>query len=65
VAIDPALGIYLYTSNELASDVSALQLNANTGGLTQIQNTPFPSSGLPTCAVSVANGSHPTQLINP
>jgi DNA-binding beta-propeller fold protein YncE len=65
VTIDPALGIYLYTSNELASDVSAMQLNANNGGLQQVQNTPFPSSGLPTCAVAVANGSHPTQTINP
>jgi 6-phosphogluconolactonase len=65
VTIDPALGIYLYTSNMLASDVSALQLNANTGGLTQVQNTPFPTSGLPTCGVAVANGSHPTQVINP
>jgi 6-phosphogluconolactonase len=65
VTIDPALGIYLYTSNMLASDVTALQLNANNGGLKQVQNTPFPSSGLPTCAVAVANGSHPTQLINP
>jgi 6-phosphogluconolactonase (cycloisomerase 2 family) len=65
VTIDPALGIYLYTSNMLASDVTALQLNANNGGLTQVQNTPFPTSGLPTCAVSVANGSHPTQTINP
>jgi 6-phosphogluconolactonase len=65
VTIDPALGVYLYTSNTLASDVTALQLNANNGGLTQVQNTPFPTSGLPTCAVAVANGSHPTQLINP
>lgn len=65
VTIDPALGTYLYTSNLLASDVTALQLNANNGGLQQVQNTPFPTSGLPTCAVAVANGSHPTQLINP
>jgi 6-phosphogluconolactonase len=65
VTIDPALGVYLYTSDNLASDVTALQLNANNGGLTQIQNTPFPTSGLPTCAVAVSNGSHPTQLINP
>jgi 6-phosphogluconolactonase len=65
VTIDPALGIYLYTSNQLGSDVTALQLSPNTGGLQQVQNTPFPTSGLPTCAVAVANGSHPTQLINP
>jgi 6-phosphogluconolactonase len=65
ITIEPALGIYLYTSNKLASDATALKLNANNGGLQQVQNTPFPTSGLPTCAVSVANGSHPTQLINP
>jgi 6-phosphogluconolactonase len=65
VTIDPALGIYLYTSNQLGSDVTALQLSPNTGGLQQVQNTPFPTSSLPTCAVAVANGSHPTQLINP
>lgn len=63
VAIEPALGIYLYTSNNLEGDVSALQLDPHNGGLKQVQNTPFPSSGLPTCAVAVANGSHPTQII--
>ncbi len=65
IAIDQSLGIYLYTSNSLASDVTALRLSPNNGGLTQVQNTPFPTSGLPTCAVTVSNGSHATQLINP
>ncbi len=63
VTIEPALGIYAYTSNNLASTVSALKLDPHNGGLSQVQNTPFPSSGLPTCAVAVANGSHPTQII--
>jgi 6-phosphogluconolactonase len=63
VTIEPALGIYTYTSNNLASTVSAMQLDPHNGGLSQVQNTPFPSSGLPTCAVAVANGSHPTQII--
>jgi 6-phosphogluconolactonase len=65
VTVEPALGIYLYTSNSLANTVSAMQLNPHNGGLGQVQNTPFPASGLPTCAVSVANGSHPTQIVNP
>jgi 6-phosphogluconolactonase (cycloisomerase 2 family) len=63
VTIEPALGIYVYTSNNLASTVSAMKLDPHNGGLSQVQNTPFPSSGLPTCAVAVANGSHPTQII--
>jgi 6-phosphogluconolactonase len=63
VTIEPALGIYLYSANNLASDVSAMQLDPHNGGLKQVQNTPFPSGALPTCAVAVANGSHPTQII--
>jgi 6-phosphogluconolactonase (cycloisomerase 2 family) len=65
VTIEPALGIYLYTSNNLANTVSAMQLDPHNGGLAQVQNSPFPSGALPTCAVSVANGSHPTQIIVP
>jgi 6-phosphogluconolactonase len=67
VAIEPALGKYLYTSNNLDGTVSAEQLDPHNGGLVAVQNTPFPSSGLPTCAVAVANGSygHPNQIIIP
>ena len=63
VTVEPALGLYLYTANNLQGDVSAFKLNASTGGLGAVQNTPFPSSALPTCAVAVANGSHPSQVI--
>jgi 6-phosphogluconolactonase (cycloisomerase 2 family) len=63
ITVEPALGVYLFASNNLASTVSAMKLDPHNGGLGQVQNTPFPSSGLPTCAVSVANGSHPTQII--
>jgi 6-phosphogluconolactonase len=65
VTVEPALGLYVYTANNLANTVSALKLDPHNGGLGQVQNTPFPSSALPTCAVAVANGSHPTQIINP
>jgi 6-phosphogluconolactonase len=65
VTIDPALGIYIYTANNLASTVTGAQLNANTGALTPIQNTPFPASGTPTSTAVVANGSHPTEVLQP
>lgn len=67
IAIEPALGKYLYTSNYLDGTVSGEKLDPHNGGLTSVQNTPFPSSGLPTCAVAVANGAygHPNQIINP
>lgn len=67
VAIEPALGKYLYTSNRLDGTVSGEQLDSHNGGLKPVQNSPFPSSGLPTCAVAVANGAygHPSQIIVP
>jgi 6-phosphogluconolactonase (cycloisomerase 2 family) len=67
VAVEPALGKYLYTSNKLDGTISGEQLDPHNGGLKPVQNTPFPASALPTCAVAVANGAygHPTQIINP
>jgi 6-phosphogluconolactonase (cycloisomerase 2 family) len=63
VTIDPALGIYLYTSNAIDNSVSAEQLNPHTGALTAVQGTQFPAAALPTCAVAVANGAHATQIV--
>ncbi len=65
VAIEPALGIYLYTSNNLDGTISGQKLDPHNGTLTAVQNTPFPASGLPTCVVAVANGSHATQIVQP
>jgi 6-phosphogluconolactonase (cycloisomerase 2 family) len=65
LALDPALGIYLYTANFQESSVSGERLNPSTGVLTGIQNTPFPSNASPTSVTIVANGSHPTELLQP
>jgi 6-phosphogluconolactonase len=65
VAIDPALGVYLYTSNGLDNTISGEKLTPGTGGLVGIENSPFPGSGTPTCVTVVANGAHATQLITP
>jgi 6-phosphogluconolactonase (cycloisomerase 2 family) len=64
VAIDPALGIYLYTSNNLSENVSGEQLNPKTGALENIQGTPFNAQPLPTCLVAVANGAHASTLVH-
>ncbi len=63
VAIDPALGIYLYTSNEIDNNVSGEQLNPQTGALEQIQGTPFSSQTLTTCVVAVTNGAYASQIV--
>lgn len=65
VNIEPALGIYLYTSNNLDNTTTGLKLDSHNGTLQNVQNTPFPAAGTPTCVVAVANGSHATQVVNP
>jgi 6-phosphogluconolactonase len=64
VTVEPALGKYVYTSNSLDSSISGEVLNQNTGGMTAIANTPFPTSTLPACITSVANGAHARSVIN-
>jgi 6-phosphogluconolactonase (cycloisomerase 2 family) len=65
LSIEPALGIYMYSANNLDNTTSGLKLDAHNGTLQNVQNTPFPAAGTPTCVVAVANGSHATQVVNP
>jgi 6-phosphogluconolactonase len=65
ITIEPSLGIYVFTSNLLDGSISGEKMNANTGELTGIVNTPFPTSTLPSCITSVANGSHARSIVNP
>lgn len=62
-AIDPNLGIYLYVSNNKDGSISGMKLDPHNGNLAQVQNSPFPTGGLPTCVVAVANGAHPNQIV--
>jgi 6-phosphogluconolactonase len=65
VAIDPALGTFLYVSNSLDNTVTGERLDPHTGGLSGVQNSPFVASGQPTCLVAVPNGAHASQVITP
>jgi 6-phosphogluconolactonase (cycloisomerase 2 family) len=65
VAIDPALGVFLYTSNSLDNTISGDRLNPNTGGLQTVQNSPFNGSPQPSCLTVVPNGSHANQALIP
>ena len=65
VTIEPALGIYVYTSNRLDNSLSGLQMSPNTGSLSTIANSPFPTSTLPSCVTAVASGSHAQSVVNP
>ena len=65
VTVEPALGIYLYTSDYLDSSISGGQLSPNTGGLSAVQTSFFPSDPQPICVVSVSNGAHAVQETQP
>jgi 6-phosphogluconolactonase (cycloisomerase 2 family) len=65
VAIDPALGDFLYTSNSLDNTVTGERVFPNTGGLQGVQNSPFNGSAAPTCLAVVPNGPHATQAVIP
>lgn len=65
VAIDPALGVYLYTSNNLDGTTSGEKLNPHNGTLGSVQNTPYPGSGQPTAVATIASGTHSTQVVQP
>ena len=65
VAVDPALGRYVYTANFLGNSVSGFRLDPTAGTLKQTQTTPYPTGVHPTALVLVPHGNHATQTITP
>jgi hypothetical protein len=55
----------MYTSDSLDNTVTAKRISPNNGVISNVQNSPFPGNGSPTCLTSVPNGNHATQIINP
>jgi len=65
IAVDPALGRFVYTANLLGNSVSGFQLNPNAGTLTPTQATPYPTGEKPSALVIVPHGNHAIQTVNP
>jgi 6-phosphogluconolactonase (cycloisomerase 2 family) len=65
VAVDPALGRFVYTANYLGNSVSGFRLDPNAGNLSPTQATPYPSDQKPTAIVIVPHGNHSTQSVTP
>ncbi len=65
VTIEPALGLFLYTSDRTAGLISGGELNADTGAVNAVTGDPFPTSTLPSCLTSVANGAHAISVLTP
>jgi 6-phosphogluconolactonase (cycloisomerase 2 family) len=65
LAVEPALGRYVYTANYLGNSVSGFRLNPNTGALTPTQATPYPTSSQPTAIIAIPHGSHAVETVAP
>jgi 6-phosphogluconolactonase (cycloisomerase 2 family) len=64
IAVDPALGRFVFTANYLGSSLSGFRLNSTSGALAATQATPY-STPDPTALVIVPHGNHATQAVTP
>ena len=65
IAVDPALGRFVYTANFLGNSVSGFRLDPNSGSLAPTQATPYPSDAKPTALAIVPHGNHSVQNVVP
>lgn len=65
IAVDPALGRFVYTANKLGESVSGFRLNSTSGALSTTQSTPYPTTGTPSALVVIPHGNHATQAVAP
>jgi len=65
IALDPALGRFVYTANYLGNSVSGFRLDPNAGSLSPTQATPYPTGAKPTALVIIPHGNHSLQAVAP
>ncbi len=65
IAIEPALGRFIYTVNHLGNSVSGFRLTPDNGAVTSTQATPYPCGFNPTAIAIVPHGNHSVQAVTP
>jgi 6-phosphogluconolactonase (cycloisomerase 2 family) len=65
VAIEPALGRFVYTANFLGNSVSGFRLDSTSGALSQTQSTPYPTGYKPAAVIGIPHGNYSTQAVAP
>jgi 6-phosphogluconolactonase len=65
IAVDPALGRFVYTANRLGNTLSGFMLNPNTGAISSTLAAPYPTGVYPMAIVIVPHGNQATQSITP
>lgn len=64
IVVDPALGRFVYTANQLGNDVTGFRLSADTGAMTTNQASPYTSGYGPTSIAMVPHGNHSVQAVS-
>jgi 6-phosphogluconolactonase (cycloisomerase 2 family) len=60
IIVEPALARFVYTADFAGTfGVTGYQMNPNSGALTGTENSPYLTSGQPTCLAAVSHGNHP------
>jgi 6-phosphogluconolactonase (cycloisomerase 2 family) len=65
IAIEPALGRFIYTVNHLGNSISGFRLNPDNGAVSANQATPYPCGANPTAIAIVPHGNHSVQSVTP
>jgi 6-phosphogluconolactonase (cycloisomerase 2 family) len=65
IAIDPALGRFVYTANYLGNSISGFRMDPTAGTLTTTQATPYPTGSEPSALAIVPHGNHSVQVTTP
>jgi len=65
IAVDPALGRFVYTANFLGNSISGFRLDPIAGTLAPTQATPYPTGSKPTAVAIIPHGNHSLQSVTP
>ena len=65
IAVDPALGRFVYTANYLGNSISGFRLDPVAGTLKPTQATPYPVGIHPAAVALVPHGNHSLQVVTP
>lgn len=65
LVVDPALGRFVFTANQLGNSISGFRLDPTTGALVPTLNTPYPTGAKPSALATVPHGQHSLQITSP
>ena len=65
IAVDPALGRFVYTANQLGNTISGYRFNPTNGAVIETVSAPYPTGYGPTALTIIPHGNHSLQAVYP